>query len=133
LSTTINLAGTYPGQPINYAFVVPRDGTLTSLYALFSYMYSSSLIAENEYYIHAVLYRSQSPTSNLFDQLAATDVTLNPALVNPVEGDVATGSATFNIAVTAGDRLLLVFYIEPPEGSTPVSIVGYASAGLAIS
>ncbi|HOL61467.1 MAG: hypothetical protein GX095_04325 [Clostridiales bacterium] len=46
---------------------------------------------------------------------------------------LATGSASFNIPVTAGDRLLLVFYLEPPLLSVASTVAGYASAGLAIS
>lgn len=131
---TINLEGTPIGQILNFAFVVPRNGTLTSLYALFS-VTAALGVGIGHYEIHAQLFRSQTPTSNNFIALAPTDVTLLPTFpgLSVSFGDVATGSKTFNIPVSAGDRLLLVFYLVPPKLSVAAKFSGYISAGVAIS
>jgi BclB C-terminal domain-containing protein len=132
--TTINLTGTALGPILNFAFTMPRDGTLTSLNAFFS-VTTAIGVALGDYQIHAQMFLSQSPTSNVFDALAPTDIALTPTLpgLGITLGDVATGSAAFNIPVSAGDRLLLVFYVEPPALSVAASVIGYASAGLAIT
>lgn len=131
--TTINLTGTVLGINQNYAFTMPRDGVLTGLNVFFS-VTAAVGVALGNYQIHAQLFRSQTPTSNAFDALAPTDIALTPTFpgLGISLGDVASGSATFSIPVTAGDRLLLVFYVEPPALSVAASVIGYASGGLSI-
>lgn len=133
LDATINLTGA-PLLDLNYAFTVPRDGIISSIRAFFS-VTTAVGIGVGDYTIHAQLYISQSPDSNIFDAIASTDVTLTPALSGLIVlGDTATGVLEgLSIAVAAGDRLLLVFYVVPPELSVAAEITGYASAGVAIS
>jgi BclB C-terminal domain-containing protein len=133
LASTIDLTGA-PTDDLNYAFTVPRDGLITSLTAFFS-VTAAVGVGVGDYQIHAQLYISQAPDSNIFDAIAATDIALTPAFpgLGIALGDIATGSVAVNIAVSAGDRLLLVFYVEPPALSVAATVAGYASAGLAIS
>jgi BclB C-terminal domain-containing protein len=131
--TTINLEGTVLGVDLNYAFSVPRDGAITSVVAFFS-VTSAVGVAVGDYEIHAQLFRSETP-DNIFDALPTTDIALSPVFpgLSITLGDIATGSVSVNIPVAAGDRLLLVFYVVPPALSVAASVLGYASAGVAIS
>jgi BclB C-terminal domain-containing protein len=134
LSTTINLTGA-PLLDLNYAFTMPRDGVITSIRAFFS-VTAAAGVGVGNYTIHAQLYVSQSPDSNIFDAIPGTDVTLSPAFPGPIIalGDTASGALDgLSIPVAAGNRLLLVFYVEPPALSAAATFAGYASAGVAIS
>jgi len=133
-ATTINITGTILGPVINFAFSVPRDGTITALEAFFS-VTAATGVGLGDYTVHAQLFRSEAPADNDFDALPTTDIALTPSFpgLTVVLGDIARGTATVNIPVTAGDRLLLVFHVVPPDLSIASAFVGYASAGLAIS
>lgn len=134
LGATINLEGTVLGlDQINFAFFVPRDGTITGLTAFFSVVLAVG-VGVGDYNIHAALYRSEQPATNEFDAIPGADVTLTPGFTGPIIslGEIARGSLDLNIDVFEGDRLLLVFYVEPPALSLAASITGYASAGLTI-
>lgn len=119
---------------LNYAFSIPRDGILTSLEVFFSVTLATGVSLGN-YEVHAQLFRSQNSTSNLFDAISITDITLAPSFsgISIPLGDTARGNATFNVPVCAGDRLLLAFYVVPPTLSAAAVISGYASAGLSIN
>jgi len=132
--TTINIEGNIAGVNLNYAFSVPRNGVITALEVFFSVTLAVGVGVGN-YAIHAQLFRSAAPADNDFNGLPTTDITLTPSFpgLGIALGDIARGSADVNIAVTEGDRLLLVFYVVPPALSIAATINGYASAGLAIS
>lgn len=133
LGTTINLTGTLAPLSLNYAFTVPRSGTLTSLSAFFSATLAVGVGIGN-YTVHAALYRSPAPATNVFTAISGADLALAPAFpgLGISLGDIARGSLSMNIPVSVGDRLLLVFYVQPPTLSVAASLTGYASAGLSI-
>ncbi|KAA9000369.1 spore surface glycoprotein BclB [Paenibacillus spiritus] len=122
------------GTLLNFAFSVPRDGTVTSLAAYFSTTASLALVGSTVT-ITAQLYRSGVP-DNTFTTVPGAVVTLTPPLTgivgtNSISSGVTSG---LSIPVTAGERLLLVFSANVTAGLDVASTVaGYASAGLSIS
>lgn len=133
LGTTINLEGDLLGTPLNFAYIVPRDSTITNITALFSVTAAIDVSLGAFYNIYAALYRSDSPTSNNFSVIPESVVELQPALASPIAlGDIVQNSVDTNIPVSAGDRLLLVFYLQPPTAGLAGTVTGYASAGLLI-
>lgn len=131
LGTTINLEGDLLGTEINFAFMMPQDATILGLNAFFSVTASISLIGT--YFVHAVLYRSEAPADNEFDVIAESDIELTPGLTGLVTlGTIVSGFTDLNVPVSRGDRLLLVFYLQPPTAGLAGTVTGYASAGLLI-
>ena len=124
-----NAAGTLT----NFAFSMPRDGTITSISAFFSTTLALSLIGSTVT-IQATLYSSSIP-NNTFTAIPGAVVTLAPALTGVLAiGSLSSGTTTgLNIPVTNQTRLLLVFTATASGLSLVNSIVGYASAGIAIS
>lgn len=125
-STTIDLTGA-AGTALNFATVVPRDGTITDFSAFFSVALGATLLSAPT--IRAKLFKSQSPTSNLFDEIATFDLSPTLNLIVTV-GQTCTGHQSLNIPVTQGERLLVVF---GTSAALAVAVTGYASAGVAIS
>lgn len=126
---TIDLTGL-----TNFAFSMPRDGTITSLAGYLSITAGISLIGSTVT-ISAQLYQSTAP-NDTFVAIPGAVVALAPPLSGLISaGDVSSGVATgLNIPVTAGTRLLLVFSPEVTSGlDVAAAIAGYASAGLGIS
>lgn len=121
------------GTLTNFAFSVPRDGTITSISAYFSTTVALSLVGST-ITITATLYRSATP-NNTFTAIPGAVVTLAPALT----GVLAVGTQSFgtttglNIAVTNQTRLLLVFTATATGVTLVNTVAGYASAGIAIS
>ena len=118
----------------NVAFSMPRAGTITSLAAYFSTTLGLALVGSTVS-ITAQLYQSTTP-NNVFTPVAGASVTLAP----PLSGVVAIGATSsgittgLNIPVAAGTRLLLVFSAAVTAGlDIATAVIGYASAGLAIS
>ncbi len=111
---------------------MPRNGTITSIAVYFS-VTSVVGVGIGDYIIHAQLFRSDTP-DNIFEPLVTTDISLTPSFVGPTIslGEIATGSISVDIPITIEDRLLLVFFVEPPTASVASSIIGYASAGITI-
>ncbi len=124
-----NAAGTLT----NFAFSVPRAGTITALSAFFSTTAALSLIGST-LTITAQLYQSTTP-NNTFTAVPGAVVTLAPALSGVISiGTLSTGIATgLSIPVTAQTRLLLVFTASASGLSLVNTVAGYASAGLAIA
>jgi len=116
----------------NFAFSVPRDGTITSIAAFFSTTAELSLVGSTVT-ITAQLYSSTAP-DNTFSPVAGTVVTLAPALTGVLAvGTISTGALTgLTIPVTAETRLLMVFSITATGTSLINSVLGYASAGVTI-
>jgi BclB C-terminal domain-containing protein len=115
----------------NFAFSVPRDGTITSVSAFFSTSAALNLIGSS-ITIRAQLFASSTP-DNIFSPLPAI-VTLAPTLTNLISvGDIFNGiTSGLGIQVTAQTRLLLVFYTNAVGLSLINTVVGYASAGVNI-
>ncbi len=127
----IDLIGSIVGPLLDFAFVAPRNGTLTDIYAFISV--TAGVIVTGETTLHAQLFEAPA-NSNLFVPIAATDVTLTPTF-NPLItlGDIATGNNTgLAVPITAGNRYVLITYIESDQTALVSTIVGYISAGITI-
>ncbi len=120
---------------LNFAFLVPRDGVITSLSALFSTTVALTLIGTTVT-ITAQVFRSAGPAAtNTLTAIPGASVTLAPALTGALAlGTISTGNATgLSIPVTTGDRLLIVFSATAAGVTLLNTVAGYASAGLSIS
>ncbi|BDG34419.1 hypothetical protein PcaKH15_03250 [Parageobacillus caldoxylosilyticus] len=130
--------GVGAGNIPDFAFVVPRAGTVTSISAFFSATVGITLAAAGT--VRAELWRSTTggvpdPASNTFTPTGVF-VDLVPAF-DPVvtAGNTAAGTAPAALPVAAGDKLLLVVSLRT-SGPTPINIgvlTGFASAGVGIS
>jgi BclB C-terminal domain-containing protein len=119
-------------DPYNQAFVVPRNGTITSMYAFFSTTTAMSLLGTSVN-IQAQMYKAGS-TSNSFTPISGATVSFVPGFTGVISiGFISTGSATgLNEVVQAGDRLMLVFSSTATGLSLINTVTGYASAGIEI-
>ncbi|MEG0274883.1 MAG: exosporium glycoprotein BclB-related protein, partial [Longicatena sp.] len=124
-----NAAGTLT----NFAFSMPRAGTITGISAFFSTTAALSLVGSNVT-ITATLYRSTTP-NNSFTAVPGATLNLSPTLTGILAiGTITSGTLTgLNINVTNQTRLLLVFTATATGLTLINSVVGYASAGIAIS
>ena len=124
-----NAAGTLT----NFAFSMPRAGTITSISAFFSTTAALSLVGSTVT-ITATLYQSTAP-NNSFTAVPGATVALAPAISGVIAiGTISSGTTTgLSIAVTNQTRLLLVFTATAAGLSLVNTIAGYASAGIAIS
>ncbi|MCZ1033770.1 collagen-like exosporium glycoprotein BclA3, partial [Clostridioides difficile] len=124
-----NAAGTLT----NFAFSMPRDGTITSISAYFSTTAALSLVGST-ITITATLYQSTAP-NNSFTAVPGATVTLAPPLTGILSvGSISSGIVTgLNIAATAETRFLLVFTATASGLSLVNTVAGYASAGIAIN
>ena len=121
------------GTLTNFAFSMPRAGTITSISAFFSTTAALSLVGST-IQITAQLYSSSTP-NNQFTAVPGAVVTLSPALTGVLSvGAISSGITTgLNITVTTQTRLMLVFSATASGLSLVNTVVGYASAGIAIS
>lgn len=114
----------------NFAFTMPRDGTVTALAATFSTTVAVTLLSPVT--ITATVYGAIA-TSNTFTPIGAS-VDLTPALpaIAILPGTISTGLIDgLAIPVASQQRLLVVFSISS-GGELISTIVGNASAGLSI-
>ncbi|MEO7935040.1 MAG: exosporium glycoprotein BclB-related protein [Dokdonella sp.] len=120
------------GTNINFAFSVPRNGTITSISAFFSNTTALALIGTTVT-LNGQLYASATP-DNTFSPLPGTTVTLAPALTGIIaNGSVSNGSVTgLSIPVTTGTRLLFVGSATAAGLTLVNSPNGYFSGGLTI-
>jgi BclB C-terminal domain-containing protein len=128
----IDLTGTLLGPIINFAFSVPRDGTITSLAAYFSNTVALTLVGTTVT-LTAQLFSSATP-DNTFTPVPGAIVTLAPPLTGIVGlGAISSGITTgLAIPVTAETRLLLVFSATADGVSLVNAVTGYASGGITI-
>lgn len=121
------------GTLSNFAFSMPRAGTITSLSAYFSTTAALSLLGSS-ITIRAQLYVSNTP-NNVFTPIPGAIVNLSPALSGTISiGTISSGITTgLSIPVTAGSRLLMVYSAQASGLSLLNTVVGYASAGIEIS
>lgn len=119
-------------DPYNQAFIVPRNGTITSIYAFFSPTLAFSLIGTT-INVQAEIYKADS-NSNSFTPIIGSAVSLAPSLTGIISiGSTSDGSVKgINTAVQAGDRLMLVFSSTASGLSLINTVTGYASAGIEI-
>nr|WP_248513666.1 exosporium glycoprotein BclB-related protein [Sporosarcina sp. NCCP-2222] len=133
LGTSVDLTGTVAGPLLNFAFSVPRAGTITSISAYFSVTSGVSL-ALGSIRVRAQLYQSPTP-NNIFTPIPNAFVELSPTLAGTISiGNIVSGLTTnLNIGVAAQTRLLLVFSISTIGNSVATTLAGYASAGVGIN
>jgi len=129
---TINLTNP-AGTLTNFAFSMPRDGTITSLSAFFSTTGALSLVGST-IQITAQLYQSATP-DNVFTAIPGAVVDLTPDLTGVIAiGTLSRGVTTgLSIPVTIGTRLMLVFTAAASGVTLVNTVAGYASGGVAIS
>jgi BclB C-terminal domain-containing protein len=114
----------------NFAFVVPADGTLTSLSASFTETVPLSLDGTT------VTVRAQiwvAPEGDLtFTPLSGTDVALTPELTGTVGSNtVMTGTLSgLNVSLIHGTRLMLVFSSGAVGSSLSNTLTGAYSGGI---
>jgi len=130
LGASIDLTGTGGASLLNFAFSVPRAGTITSLAAYFSTTAALAVLGTSVT-ITAQIYSSPTP-NNIFSPIGTpVTLTLPGPAVFPI-GTVRSGIVNFSTPVTAGTRLLMVFSATEPGGTLINSALGYASAGYTI-
>ncbi|NMO94597.1 exosporium glycoprotein BclB-related protein [Paenibacillus lemnae] len=115
-----------------FAFNIPRAGTITDISASFS-------VAENIALdgaivsITARLYRGL-PDSNTFSPDPIAFTILGPLTGDVTLGTVVTGSTNgIVVPTTVNERLLMVFSISAVESEDVISLAGFASAGININ
>ncbi len=117
--------------PLNMAFSIPRDGTITSISGFFSTTDNLNLTGTT-LTVYAQLYQSAAP-DNLFFPIPGAIVHLSPYTGAVSIGDNVNGLTNgLNIPVTAGSRLLLVFSASASGVGVINILPGYASAGVEI-
>ena len=118
----------------NFAFTIPRAGTITNILADFTVIAATSLALTPTYAV-AQLYLAPAG-STTFQPLAGTQLTLNPGITLLAVGQLLSGNLSTSVNVAQGDQLLMVFAAENPTGGVLVlagSINGYVSAGISIA
>ncbi len=128
---SIDLTGA-PGNALDFAFSMPRDGTITSIAAFFSNTVALSLVGTTVT-VTADVYTSTTP-DNTFTIVPGTTVTLTPPLTGVLSiGTTSSGIISgLNIPLTAGTRVLVVFSITASGTTLINTVAGYASAGITI-
>ncbi|MCR2806062.1 hypothetical protein NQZ67_19440 [Paenibacillus sp. SCIV0701] len=131
LGANIDLTGA-AGTLLNFAFTIPRAGTIESMAAYFSTTVALNLIG-SAITIRAQLYRSAVP-NNIFEPIPGAEILLSPGLTGVLDlGTISTGALSgLNIPVAAGTRLLMVFSATASGVSLVNAVAGYASAGVTI-
>ncbi|KEQ26352.1 hypothetical protein ET33_31275 [Paenibacillus tyrfis] len=112
---------------IDFAFSVPRAGTITSIAAFFAVTASLNLGPVLTATVSAQLYKAPA-TNNTYDPIGPV-ITLSPTLTGLINAgfslhNTATG---LSIPVAAEDRLMMVYSSTVPSG-----VLGVASAGVNI-
>lgn len=132
LGSTIDITNA-AGTLSNFAFQVPRAGTITSFSAFFSTTVALSLVGSTVT-VNAQIYQSTTP-NNVFSPIAGTLISLTPSLSGLISvGTLLNGALTgLNIPVTAQTRLMLVFSATASGLTLLNTVTGYASAGLSIN
>lgn len=132
VGSTIDLTGA-GGTLLNFSFVAPRSGTITSMSAHFSTTLALSLLGTS-LNITAQLY-SAPAGSNSFNPVPGASVNLAPALTGVIAiGAISTGTTTgLSVPVVAGTRYMLVYSASATGLSLLNTIAGYASAGININ
>ncbi|MFT8318803.1 MAG: exosporium glycoprotein BclB-related protein, partial [Sporolactobacillus sp.] len=129
LGATIDLTGA-AGTLLNFAFSVPRAGTITSLSAYFSVTAAVTLLGTAT--ITAQLYQSTTP-DNTFTAIPGASVVLPPLTGLITLGDTLNDiTSGLSVPVTPQTRLLMVFSVAATGIALATTIAGYASAGVAI-
>lgn len=132
---TIILPGSLVSELINFAFTVPRNGTITSISAFFDNLVELNT-AVSSVTITVRLF-SAPVGSETFTAIPGASVTLAPAITGILSsGGISVGTNdALSIPVTTGTRLLLVYSATGTGTGLPVGlslVAGSASAGVSI-
>jgi BclB C-terminal domain-containing protein len=123
-----------------YAFSVPRSGIVTSISIAFKTTASTIFLGDNApstSTLTAQLYRNTS-NDDIFQVVPDAKVTFlnNGQTLGDFSNTVAKAVASnLNVAVNAGDRLLIAFFFSQTGGPSTTfltEITGFASAGISI-
>ncbi len=120
--------------PMDLSFSVPRDGEITSIAGYYANVTSADL-GPADVQIRGQLYQSTTPNGS-FTEVPGATVALSPELTGPIaSGTVARGTVDgLSIPVTAGTRLLMVFWAHTTDAfAPPLELSGYFSGGVTIS
>jgi len=128
----LDLTGS-PGLGLNYAFSMPRDGTITSVSGYFSTVVALALVGTT-IDLRVDLYCSSVP-DNVFTQVPGTSVFLAPSLTGIISlGTTSNGLVTgLAIPVTAQTRCLFVPSATASGLALINTVVGYAGGGVSIN
>ena len=111
------------------AFNVPRTGTITAISGTFTVTGTPTVPAGSTSTITARIYRAPAGSSTFTPTNAF--VNLTPTVSDTVAGGtVYQGTASANVPVVPGDRLIMIFSVA---GSPSVTLEGTATAGITIS
>jgi hypothetical protein len=126
--TLQQILGNYGGDSIQnaWAFSMPRDGTLTALYAT---AYLNSVTASQETGLTLQLYSAPAGSSN-FTPIADAILTLNIPADPPNTGAYSASVNGLNDLIPAGTQILLVAYLTvPSDDGNAESITFNVNAG----
>ena len=127
LGTTINFTG---GTLTNFAFTVPRNGTLTDIAGTFNIIAGASVGSMNP---TIYVYRAPANSDN-FTQLTGAKLVLPDIGLLAIDATVTGTISNVNAPITAGDRLLVVAAATSADGLTLAgTATGYISAGLGLA
>jgi len=125
LGTTLDFTG---GTLTNFAFTMPKDGTVTDISA------TILVVAEVSVSMNPTVYLYTAPAgTSTFNQIPTATLTLPDASL-VVVGDVVQGTlSNLDINLNTGDQLLLVVAGTSPTALSAGTLLGYISAGVAIA
>lgn len=130
LGQTIDLSS-YPPSVLSYVFKVLCSGTINTINSYFSTTLSLNLVLSSVK-VSSRLYASTT-SSNIFSFVPGSQVDLVPTLSGVVA--IGTNLSKINstsIPVTAGTRLLMVYFITSAGLNLINSVSGYANADVSI-
>ncbi|MEH6889154.1 exosporium glycoprotein BclB-related protein, partial [Bacillus sp. JJ864] len=122
---TITLA---PGSVLDFAFVMPRAGTITSLSGFFSATAALALLPSSAN-VQMQIYTAPA-SSNIFSPVG-TPLAL-PSFTILSIGDTFANIQAQSISVSAQDKILLVVSTNTQGISLLTTVAGFASAGITI-
>ncbi|MEH7461152.1 exosporium glycoprotein BclB-related protein, partial [Bacillus thuringiensis] len=122
---TITLA---PGSVLDFAFVMPRAGTITSLSGFFSATAALALLPSS---VNVQMQIYVAPASSNIFSPAGTVLAL-PSFTLLSIGDTFANIQAQSISVSAQDKILLVVSTNTQGISLLTTVAGFASAGITI-
>ncbi|OUB81425.1 hypothetical protein BK744_00130, partial [Bacillus thuringiensis serovar zhaodongensis] len=111
---------------VDYAFVAPRDGTITSLAGFFSSSIAIALLTPVQ--VQLQLYRAL-PADTTFTPVG-TPLLLGPATDLFALGTTQNGISAQAIPVTAQDKFILVVSLNSLGVNQTTAVAGFISAGI---
>ena len=130
LGQTIDLSS-YPPSVLSNVFTVPCSGTINTINSYFSTTLSLNLLLSS-INVASQLYESTS-SSNIFSLVSGSQVYLEPTLTGVVAvGTNLSKMESISIPITAGTRLLMVYFITSAGLNLINTVSGYANADVSI-